>query len=144
MSEFHGGARSPIFGRHRLKTGILSLEAILSLVQCTVPKGDNMPNYRFVALAALILAPVAAQAQDAAAPAAATTPAAIRPGTFLKTSDGKRAGQIFSVDKGADGSVAGAALIGSNSTLVHVPISTITAVDKTHFTTTMSYKDIFH
>jgi len=106
-----------------------------------------MLGYQFFA-AAILFAPVVAQAQiqaqdaPAAAPAAAAA-AAITPGAFLRTADGKRAGQIFSVDKAADGSITGAALIGPNSILVHVPISTITAVDKSHFTTSMKYRDIF-
>ncbi len=96
------------------------------------------------ALALTVLSPVAAFAQDAApAAAAAATPVQIARGAFLRTADGKRAGQVFSVDKANDGTITGVALIGSNSTLVHVPISTITAVDKTHFTTSLTYKDIF-
>jgi len=106
-----------------------------------------MLTYQFAAVAILLaLSPVAAEAQDApaAAPAAsAAAPAAITAGAFLRSADGKRAGQIFSVDKAADGSITGAALIGPNSTLVHVPIATITAVDKTHFATSMNYRDIF-
>jgi len=100
-----------------------------------------MLHYRLTAaLAIAVLSPVAALAQDAA-PAAA--PVEVRPGNLLRTADGKRAGAIFSLDKAADGSVAGVALIGPNSTLVHVPIATITAVDKTHFTTSMTYKEVF-
>jgi hypothetical protein len=105
-----------------------------------------MLSYHFAAAILIAVSPVAVQAQDApaAAPAAsAAGPAAIAPGGFLRTADGKRAGQIFSVDKAADGSVTGAALIGPNSTLVHVPIATITTVDKTHFATSMNYRDIF-
>lgn len=101
-----------------------------------------MLNYRFLAIAALLaFAPLPVQAQDSAAPPAAP---AINVGAFLKTADGKRAGQIFSIDKANDGSVTGAALIGANSTLVHVPVSTITAVDKSHFTTSLTYKQIFN
>jgi hypothetical protein len=104
-----------------------------------------MLRYQLIAVAALTaLAPIAAHAQDAAAPAAAAAaPAVITPGAMLRTADGKRAGQIFSVDKANDGTVTGAALIGPNSLLVHVPASTITMVDKSHFTTSMNYKDIF-
>ena len=95
-----------------------------------------MLSYQFAAIAlAVALSPVVAQAQDA--------PAAITAGAFLRTADGKRAGQIFSVDKASDGAITGAALIGPNSVLVHVPIATITAVDKSHFTTSMNYRDIF-
>jgi len=102
-----------------------------------------MLGYQFFA-AALLFAPAAAQAQDVptAAPTATAT-AEITPGAFLRTADGKRAGQIFSVDKASDGSITGAALIGPNSVLVHVPISTITTVDKSHFKTSMTYHDIF-
>jgi hypothetical protein len=104
-----------------------------------------MLTYQFVAAALLLaLSPAAVQAQDAPAAAPAAAPATIAAGAFLRTADGKRAGQIFSVDKAADGSVTGAALIGPNSVLVHVPVSTITAVDKSHFTTSMNYRDIFH
>jgi hypothetical protein len=105
-----------------------------------------MLHYHSIAVAALVaFAPFASQAQDApAAPAAAASSAAITPGAFLKTADGRRAGQIFSVDKASDGSITGAALIGSNSTLVHVPASTITAVDKSHFSTSLTYKQIFN
>lgn len=105
-----------------------------------------MLRYQFIAALALTaLAPLAVQAQDApaAAPAAATAPVVITVGAFLRTSDGKRAGHIFSIDKAADGSITGAALIGDNSTLVHVPIATISTVDKSHFTTSMTYKQIF-
>jgi len=106
-----------------------------------------MLSYQFAAIAlAAALSPIAAQAQDApaAAPSApAAAPAAITAGAFLRTADGKRAGQIFSVDKASDGAITGAALIGPNSVLVHVPIATITAVDKSHFATSMTYRDIF-
>jgi hypothetical protein len=109
-------------------------------------EGDNMLHYQFIAALALTaLAPLGAQAQNApaATPATAAAPVAITAGAFLRTSDGKRAGQIFSIDKAADGSITGAALIGANSTLVHVPIATISTVDKSHFTTSMTYKQIF-
>jgi hypothetical protein len=106
-----------------------------------------MLHYRLIAASALIaFAPFASQAQDtsAVASAPASSPAAITVGAFLKTADGKRAGQIFSLDKAADGSIGSAALIGPNSVLVHVPISTITAVDKSHFMTSLTYKQIFN
>jgi len=103
-----------------------------------------MLTYQFAAALLLALSPVAASAQDTPPAAPAAAPAAIAAGAFLRTADGKRAGQIFSVDKAADGSITGAALIGPNSTLVHVPIATITAVDKSHFNTSMNYRDIFH
>ncbi len=99
-----------------------------------------MLHYQFIVASALIaVLPLSAQAQMPTT----TTSATIAPGAFLRTADGKRAGQIFSVDKTADGKVTGAALIGSGSVLVHVPISTITAVDKSHFTTSMTYKEVF-
>jgi hypothetical protein len=104
-----------------------------------------MLTYQLAAMAlAAALSPIAAQAQDApAAPPAAAAPAAITAGAFLRSADGKRAGQIFSVDKAADGTITGAALIGPNSVLVHVPIATITAVDRSHFATSLTYRDIF-
>jgi hypothetical protein len=102
-----------------------------------------MLHYQFIAVSALIaLAPAGAHAQTPAEAAPAAV-AAVMPGAYLRTGDGKRAGQIFSIDKAADGSVTGAALIGPYSGLVHVPIATITAVDKTNFTTSMTYKQIF-
>lgn len=103
-----------------------------------------MLRYQFIAASAVlaIFLPAAAQAQ-AAPSAASATAAQITPGAHLRTADGKRAGEIFSLDKGADGAVTGAALIGNGSVLVHVPISTITAVDKSHFTTSLTYKQIF-
>lgn len=99
-----------------------------------------MNHARFAVGALLLLASTAlpAQAQDAPAPST------IAPGAYMKTSDGKRLGQVFSVDKDSSGAIVGVALIGSYSTLVHVPIATISAVDKSHFTTSLTYDQITH
>ena len=80
---------------------------------------------------------------ESGAGAAAQTPLAIKSGGMLKSADGRRIGFIDAVDTAKDGSPIGAQVI-VGSRIVHVPASTITATDKSHFTTTLSYKDVEH
>jgi hypothetical protein len=84
-----------------------------------------------------------ASAQDAApAPAAEATNFPLRSGATLKSADGHRIGFIDQVTM--QGGQPFAAQVILDSRIVNIPASTITAVDKTHFTTSLSYKDVAH
>lgn len=90
----------------------------------------------FSALA--FVAPVSAQE---AAPAAAPAPAvAVKAGSLLKTSDGKRVGRIERVIAGKDGTPVSASVI-FDSRFVYVPYSTISATDA-GVVTSLSYAEV--
>ena len=83
-----------------------------------------------------------ASAQDAAPAAAAAASFPLRSGATLKSADGHRIGFIDQVTMQGGQPLAAQVIL--DSRIVNIPASTITAVDKTHFTTSLSYKDVEH
>lgn len=65
----------------------------------------------------------------------------LKAGGMLKSADGHRVGFVDALDTAKDGSALGAQVI-VGSRVVHVPASTITVTDKSHFTTSLSYKEV--
>ncbi|MBV9840073.1 MAG: hypothetical protein JOY99_00815 [Sphingomonadaceae bacterium] len=78
----------------------------------------------------------AALAQDAAA-------FPLHAGVTIRSSDGHRLGFVDQVFTGSDGQPTAAQVI-VDDRLVNIPVSTIKPVDKTHFTTSLSYKEVEH
>lgn len=84
---------------------------------------------------------VAAQAQEAAAPAAVAAPASdVRVGALVKTVDGRRVGRIERLIKDGAGQVVSASII-YQSRFVRVPVNTLSAVEK-GFVTSLTTKEI--
>jgi hypothetical protein len=98
-----------------------------------------------VASAATLLLCGVASAQDAtaSAPAAAAANFPLHSGATLKSADGRRIGFIDQVVSAKGGQPTAVQVI-LDSRIVNIPASTITAVDKSHFTTSLSYKDVEH
>ena len=72
--------------------------------------------------------------------ALAEAAADIRAGLLVTTSDGKRVGRIYDVEKANDGSVTRVAIIRDNA-VIHIAASTLTASDK-GLTTSLSYGEV--
>jgi sporulation protein YlmC with PRC-barrel domain len=64
----------------------------------------------------------------------------IKTGAFVSTSDGKRIGRVYDIDKAADGSASSVAIIVDNK-IIHIQASTLTASDK-GLTTSLTNADI--
>lgn len=82
-----------------------------------------------VALASLALFATAAQAENTG----------LRAGVLLSTADGHRLGRIEDLT-GPENAPTTARIIRDDH-FIYVPVSTISQVDKSHFTTSLSYKD---
>lgn len=87
--------------------------------------------------------PVAAHAQtEATANAAVTAPASdLRVGTVLSTADGRRVGRVSRIYKSKDGTPVSASVIVDGRFAI-IPISTITAKNKSVATTTLTLAEI--
>ena len=88
----------------------------------------------------LVIAMACALTFDAAATAQSAAPADVplRSGASLKSADGKRLGVIDTIMNGPDGKPQTAEVI-NDLTMIYIPVSTITAVDKSHFATSLTY-----
>ena len=65
---------------------------------------------------------------------------AIKTGAFVTTSDGKRVGRVYEIDKAKDGTVTSVSIIRENM-VIHIATSTLTPSDK-GLTTSMTYADV--
>lgn len=65
---------------------------------------------------------------------------ALKAGQFVTTSDGKRLGRVYDVDKAKDGSVTGVSIIRDNK-ILHVAAGTLSSADN-GLKTSLSYDDI--
>jgi sporulation protein YlmC with PRC-barrel domain len=73
------------------------------------------------------------------AAALAETPA-IKPGAFVTTSDGKRIGRVYDLDKAKDGTVTGVSIIRDNR-IIHIATDTLSSADN-GLKTSLSYDDV--
>jgi len=64
----------------------------------------------------------------------------VKTGAFVSTSDGKRIGRVYEVEKAKDGTQKSIAIIRDNR-IIHINISTLTAGEK-GLTTSLSSDDI--
>ena len=64
----------------------------------------------------------------------------IKTGQFVTTSDGKRLGRVYDIDKGADGAASSVSIIVDNR-IINIAASTLTASAK-GLTTSLSNADI--
>jgi sporulation protein YlmC with PRC-barrel domain len=64
----------------------------------------------------------------------------IKSGAFVTTSDGKRIGRVYDIEKAADGSASSVSIIVDNR-IIHIGASTLTASDK-GLTTSLTNADI--
>jgi hypothetical protein len=64
----------------------------------------------------------------------------IKTGAFVSTSDGKRIGRVYDIDKAADGSASSVSVIVDNK-IIHIAASTLSPSDK-GLTTSLSHADI--
>ncbi len=71
---------------------------------------------------------------------AALADVAIKTGAFVTTSDGKRVGRVYDIDKAKDGTVVSVAIIKDNK-IIHIPVSTLTTAE-TGITTSLSNADV--
>nr|ART39276.1 H430 [uncultured bacterium] len=98
-----------------------------------------------IACAALlsVALPVAAQAQTEATAGAAVASGAseLRVGTVLSTADGRRVGRVSRIYKSKDGTPVSASVIVDGRFAI-IPISTITAKNKSVATTTLTLAEI--
>ncbi len=87
--------------------------------------------------------PVAAQAEtEASAATAVASPASeLRVGTVLSTADGRRVGRVSRIYKSKDGTPVSASVIVDGRFAI-VPISTITAKNKSVATTTLTLAEV--
>ncbi len=72
--------------------------------------------------------------------ALAETVGTIKTGQFVSTSDGKRIGRVYDIDKAADGSAKSVSVI-VDSKLINIAASTLTPADK-GLTTSLTNADI--
>jgi hypothetical protein len=94
---------------------------------------------RSMALAAAIFM-MSAVAPGAYAQTAAA-PVKLEPHVIIKTADGRRVGYIEAIDTDHQGTQTAAQVI-YDSRIIHIPASTISAVDKNHYTTSLTTKDL--
>ncbi len=104
-----------------------------------------MKNFGIVAAVAsgLLLCSMASAGDIATTAAGTVATFPLKSGVMLKSADGRRLGFVDTVDTGKDGAPLSAQVI-IGQRVIHVPASTITAIDKSHFTTSLSYKDVEH
>jgi sporulation protein YlmC with PRC-barrel domain len=72
--------------------------------------------------------------------ALAETVGIIKTGQFVTTSDGKRIGRVYDIDKGADGTATSISII-VDSRIINIATSTLTASDK-GLTTSLTNADV--
>jgi hypothetical protein len=103
----------------------------------TEKRGIGMINRKLIiALACVFAFDTAAMAQTVAP---STLP--LRSGALIKSADGKRLGSIDAIVNGPDGKPQTAEVINELS-MLYIPASTITAVDKSHFVTSLTYSAV--
>ena len=90
-------------------------------------------KFRALALASFALVAAGAAHAETATPG-------LRAGVSLMTADGRRLGIIEDMTTGQDG--APVARLIRDDRFLYVPTATISQVDKSHFTTSLTYKQI--
>lgn len=91
----------------------------------------------------LLLCGTAYAGDVAMTPAGTVATFPIKSGAMLRSADGHRIGFIDAVDTGKDGTPVAAQVI-VDQRIVRVPAGTITSTDKSHFTTSLTFKDVEH
>jgi hypothetical protein len=89
----------------------------------------------------LLLCGVAHAGDVAITPAGTVATFPLKSGGMLRSADGHRIGAIDAVDTGKDGTPITAQVI-VDQHIVRIPAATITSTDKSHFTTSLTYKAV--